>query len=432
MANEYRTGNRTIREERMSDKPTRGRLRRCVSRIRGRCGLAWRRAIGSVRHTAPRRTLATLGGLTLAVAIVVVVSGLAIGMTGVTTLGDDETYWIVPEAEGERSPLVAAADPQFGGAHEAREIIAERDGVESVTPLLIDVLPLETSDGEREHIVVVGIIPDTTGESPLGLSTEGMTAGAPYYGSGSYDGQWTGEAVLSEGAATRLGASTGATLDIAQRGERNFTVAGIAEGEATGLFGTTPIAMVHLAELQSILGADTSDQADQFAVEASDPSALESVYENAAVLSSSELFVQQVTDSDVAMALGLGGLVVGLLVGVLFLVTSMALEVVGNRREMWSLAAIGVSRRARLWFVGGQSMILVLVGGVLGGGLGLLGLRLVNVGAGTYTDTGSVAATHPLLGGYGLGVALVIGVLTLPILWGVLSYFEGSLGGRRG
>lgn len=374
--------------------------------------------------------MATVAGVALAVALVVVVSALAVGLSGpVAGIGGDETYWILPEADGDRSPLVAADDPQFGDAHTTKEIIEDLEDVEAVTPLLLEILQVQTADGDPAYIAVAGIIPTADGSSPIGLETDSMTPGSPYVS----DGQWTGEVILSEGAADQLDARTGDELSVVGQEDHDFGVTAVGTQTGDDLFGTTPVAFVHLGELQHVVGAGDADLADQFAVTGADPETLENVYQQADVVSSSELALQQVAESDVAVALGLGGLAVGVIVGVLFLATALTLQIAGDRRRLWSMTALGVGRPARLWLFGGQALVLVGLGGVVGSLLGYVGIYATNAfGSAVMGTGGPVAVAHPIFLVYGVGVAVIIGILTLPILTGVLVHVERMEGEPRG
>ncbi|MDZ7730422.1 MAG: hypothetical protein U5K37_05145 [Natrialbaceae archaeon] len=212
-----------------------------VTRFVGRCGLAIRRFKVRATVQAPWRTWTAIVGVALSVAILLVVTGLALGIAGPAGgTGDGQTYWIVPESSNDGSLLVSSSSTRFGVAHESIELIERIDGVRYATPVLVEIMPVESPDGTREHVAVIGIVPQD-GASVFGLSTEGLTPGTPFYADGQYDGEWTGDAVVSLGAAELTGASEGTSLaPVSAEGDREFTIRRIDRSGSSGIFRTFP------------------------------------------------------------------------------------------------------------------------------------------------------------------------------------------------
>lgn len=404
-----------------------------LHRWRGRVGLAWRWVRSQALETAPKRTWMSVVGVAMAIALLVSVTGLAIGIASpMAGAGGDNEYWIVPETSGESSPLVAADEPQFGSAHAANERLLEHDHVETSTPLLMQVVLIESDSGATEYVVALGVIPDSASESVMGLPTAAMTPGDPYYENGSYNGTATDEIVLSDGAAALLEAEEGSELSVSGGGTtQSFTTIDVDEGDDGSVLGTTPIAILQLSELQTISGAAEHDQADQFLVQTSSTSAindLEGLYDEAEVYSSSEMTTQQVLDSDLALALSLTAVLVSIFVGTLFIATTMVFEMVGNRSQLASLHAMGIGLRSQLSLYALQTIIVTAIGGLLGGLVGLLGIRLLNLAAEQVSSVGAVAVGHPVFLVYGFAVALVIGLITIPFLG--LALWRLDVGGE--
>jgi putative ABC transport system permease protein len=80
------------------------------------------------------------------------------------------------------------------------------------------------------------------------------------------------------------------------------------------------------------------------------------------------------------------------------------------------MAAVGLSRRSRLWLVAVQGLTVTLAGGLAGIGLWLAGVGLANLVATRLLDGGVVARLHPAIGAYGVGVALLVALLAVPYL----------------
>ena len=404
---------------------------RRIRRWRGRLGLAWRWVRSRAFETAPKRTWMSVVGVAMAIAMLVSVTGLAVGMAApMTGSGATDEYWIVPETDADSSPLVAAENPEFGQAHAANEQLLEREGVEASTPLLMEVVRVETESGAAEYVIAVGVIPGASGGSVAGLSTGAMTPGDPYY-EGS-DGAMTGEVVLSEGAAELLEAKEGAALSVSGGGStRSFSVVDVDSGEG-GVLGTTPVAVMQLSELQTITGAAEHDQADQFLVETTGEATaadLEGLYDESEVRSSGEMTTRQVLDSDLALALSATAVLVSIIVGLLFIVTTMLFELTGDRSQLTTLHALGIGIRSQLSLYSLQTGIVTSVGGVVGGVFGLLGIRLLNAAAVRTSSVDAIAVGHPLFLAYGIAVSLVIGLLTVPLLG--LALWRLDVGGER-
>jgi putative ABC transport system permease protein len=392
------------------------------SRWIGIIGVGLRRAITRATRTNRRRVAVSVFGVVVAISLLVVVTGIAIGVGAGTTVYDDETdYWIVPESDTAESPLLSTDGPQFGSVHEATGRITSIEGVDAATPILSQIYRVEANDS-GEYVLVFGIINEPELETVLGLDTASLTQGDPYHASGDP----TDELVLSSSAAELLGVSEDDTVTIRNT---DFTVTAVSERSGSTV-GNVPAALVHLSELQAITGADTYDQADQFVVKTQSPgvkSELEGVYPESAVYSRSEMIVSQTLDSDLSLALSLTSFIVSIVIGTLFVVTTMGLEIVADSRDLMTLSAIGISTRSQLGIVGMQIFTTVGIGGLLGGGVGLGAVTLVNQVAIRTLTSEPIALFHPLLGVYGFAVSIVVACVSVGYLLFLTRRVTGSV-----
>jgi putative ABC transport system permease protein len=390
----------------------RNRFRRWV----GLFSIGIRRTISRATHTARQRTIFSILGVTIAIALLVVVTSIGVGLaTGTTVYDDDIDYWIVPDGDGGNSPLIATDGVQFGSVHETNDRIMAIDGVTASTPVFSTVLRVE-SETSDEYVFVVGVIKTPGIDRVAGVETAGLTAGDPYYAQGRYDGERTGDIVLSDGAAELLDASEGS--DVRINGEASFTVRDVSQTQA-GAVGDVPTALVHLSELQVITGGSRSDQANQFVVKTNSPGvdeALTEVYPESSVYSRGQMLASETTGSDLPLALALTAFVTSVAIGILFVVTTMGLEIVADRRQLATMSAIGLSTRSQLGIVGVQTVATTGIGGVFGGLLGLGVIRLTNEIAVRTITTEPIALFHPGFVGYGIAVAVLIGVSSLGYL----------------
>jgi putative ABC transport system permease protein len=171
-----------------------------------------------------------------------------------------------------------------------------------------------------------------------------------------------------------------------------------------------------LAELQTITGVESGDQADQILVSTNDPSVrsdIERLYPGTDVVSRTGLAGRELSTSSLPLAMAVSSFLVALTVGVLFVATMMGLELTSNRRYIAMLGAVGFSTRSRSLVVFAETLSISVLGGVIGIGVGAGGIVALN--RATRETVGvAVARFEPLLLGYGLGVAVLIGVLAAP------------------
>ena len=383
-------------------------------RLGALAALAVRRVLGRFR-TSPARVSMSTVGVALAVGLMVSVTAISLGLASESVVASEETdYWIVPEESNVQSLAVSTGSVQLGDVHRASAHIGADDRVEYAVPVLLELVPVaDAVTGEREYVLVAGVVSRPEAEL-LGLSLRPLTPGDPHYANGSYDGPRTGEAILNEAGATSLNASAGTTLESPRTPNRSFSVVNVSAGGTSTAFGTVPVAVVHLSELQAVTGSAAGDQADQILVSTDDRSvrgSLERSYPRTTVVRSNGLAAQRVSTSNLPLAIAVSGAATAVLVGVLFVATLMGLAVSGDSESLGALAAIGLSRRSRSVLVAVETVTVAVLGGACGLVLGMLGIVAIN-GAGRATlGLEPVATFDPLLVGLAAGVALLIGVL---------------------
>lgn len=385
-----------------------------VRRLWSLCGIARQRVAGRAR-IAPQRVALTVAGVALAIGLMVSVTGIAFGLASQSVVESEEVdYWIVPEGASTESVVVSTGGLQLGDVHATARTIDADDRVEYATPVMISLLSFQDAATDvQRYILTVGIVPQPDIDV-LGLSATPLTSGDPYFNSGSYDGQWTGELVMNDAAGTVLNASTGTTLNSSRAPNRSFTVVNVSESQATGVGGTVPVALMHLSELQALSGAQSGDQANQILVSTNNRNvrgSLTDQYPRTQVVERSGLSAQEVSTSNLPLAVALAALISAVVVGVLFVTTLMGLEVNASRQELGMLAAMGFARRSRSLVIAVETVLLSLVGGILGIGLGSLGIIGINTFGVETLGLGTIALFDPLMAVYALGVAAVIGVI---------------------
>lgn len=385
---------------------------------------SWRRLAGVVRlsvHLTVRRVMESrqiafaVVGVALAIMLMVTVGGVALSLvSGATVHGEDVDYRIVPAESTVTSIAVPVGGPKLGGVHETAEGLSRDPRITYVTPVDLLVLPVSNPAAERqEYVVFLGVIP-AEGASVAGLSLSALRPGDPHYANGTYEGEWTGEMVVSEPAGKLLDATPGTTLRVDGAGgsNRTFTVVNWQEPDLSSGAGALPIVVVHLAELQTVSGGNRADQADQILVRTDDPSVRADIgrlYPRTEVVASGDPAVGALSRSGLPLAVAVTALVTALTVGTLLVGTMMGLEVLDDRRSIATLAAVGFSERSRVLLVLLEVLVVAVLGGALGVVLGFGGISLTNATSEWYLGV-TVATADPRLAGAGLAVSLLIGL----------------------
>ena len=355
-------------------------------------------------------------GVALAVALMVSVTGVAVGLAaGSTVQSEGVDYWIVPEGGSASSIAVSVEGPRLGAVHSTTETITADDRVTFATPVQLQIMRVQNGN-TSEYVLLAGIIAPDSSEEVLGLPTDALTVGDPHYADGAYDGPWTGEAVLSQAAADLLKAEAGTSLRLAET-NRSVSVTTVADGDVSTGVGPVPVALVHLSELQTITGTAPGDQADQILVSTNDPgveSLLANVYPETEVLTKSGVGGTDISSSSLPLAVAVAALLASIGIGVLFVATLMGLDIIDNRATIAAQGAMGFSQRSQTLIIAAQVLTIASLGGAVGTLLGLGGIAAINAGSANLLGVNGVAQFHPLLLAYGPVVAILIGLLATP------------------
>jgi putative ABC transport system permease protein len=346
----------------------------------------------------------------------VAVSGVSLGLASQSVIESEGVdYWIVPEQAGVESIAVSTGGLQLGDVHATSADIESDSRVSYSTPVLLELLPIEDGNtGDRTYILAAGVVPQP-GVEIMGLPAGDLTPGDPYYDNGTYNGTWTGEVVMNDAASTVSNTSIGDSVTLIRSSQnRSLRVTNVSTGGTQTGGGTIPVMVMHLSELQSLTGATNGDVADQLLVSTNDRSvrsALEGRYPGTTVVTRSGISAQSVSGSNLPLAVAVAAFISAVVVGVLFVTTLMGLEVSADRQQLGALAAIGLSSRSRSLLVATETVVISLIGGVVGIGVGIVGIMGVNRFGVAVFGVDAVAVFEPILGGYALAVTLLIGLV---------------------
>lgn len=332
------------------------------------------------------RSLLTMLGIAIGVAAVIALSGMAEGIAeGYASFAGGSGGDLLV-MQGDTVDLsVSSVDDQIG------QRIAQLAAVENVSGIIFNIVPLE---------------------------------GIPYFSVGGYDpGQVAiqrfkiieGESlssdkqvILGRQAASNLKKSLGDTIKLH---EAPFRIVGIYEtGESFEEGG----AVISLADAQVIFKKPR--QVTFFEIQVRDPTQvnavqtrIEQIFERGITVSrASDVGDQQLLVQSLR-AMGWGISLIAVLIGGLGMMNTMIMAVFEQTREIGVLRAVGWRRNRVMRMVLSQSLVLSLTGGLIGVGLGLGLIRLVNLTPAVSSLAPGVVRAPILI--QGMGVALMLGLI---------------------
>lgn len=351
----------------------------------------------AIRNLLRRPGRAVMTGAAVAISM-----ALLISMTSVSEGIKDSAEGPLLES---REDLVIAPDQgMIEGAHGKAARISGWEEVDFATPVLysdlrIELPPKNAGDPSRPKTVeAFGVVPgefwDLMGEEERKRFDPDQWfehGDDPHFGSGAYDGEFTGEIMLSKNLA-KEGLSVGDQVPALGTNDRTFDLRLVGffdhEFSGVGYIGDLSFAICHLSELQNMSGlaveADGDgvrviDLADGLSVALTReavragregavaeriretwPEHKDDVYTKEDQL---ELIRQETVLAEV-FYLAVGS--VSMFIGMLFVATIMIVSVLERTREIGMLRAIGLSRRTVFNQVMTESMVIVLVGALIG------------------------------------------------------------------
>lgn len=398
----------------------RGRL----ARWRGLIGVAWRRVHHRLGRDGSRQTLVAVIAIALPVALLLLITSVTLGLAADPAAGGDTDYWIVPEGKG--SAVIAVDNTRLGDTHATAAELTGRTDVTHASPVLANFISVPDSEESTVRVLAIGIIPGPEHPDIAPLPTDDLEPGDPYFANGTYNGSWTGQAVLSESASRELAIDLRESFSPSGT-DRQFTAAAV-EPPATAGLSQFPVMIVHLSELQAIIGATSGDTADQLVVVAdgsqSTKQALAGAYPSTTVETRGGVASSGGGEQGLPAAMALAALIIALTTGTLLVSTAFGFELAADNRSRQIFSALGIAGRSRAAIVGSELGVIAVYGGGIGVGLWAIGGVVINYI--TMSRFGApVASLNLQFIGYGFGVAAVIGVLSLPYLL-IISYRAGG------
>ena len=285
------------------------------------------------------------------------------------------------------------------GREAAEKLENDSANISFASPMLISSLGLRYQD-KWYPVIAIGVIPEKTeqfltAEKTIRLFGLEMkfnewfeTPGDPHYNN-SYKSDYTGEILISDNLFKEIGTQMGDVFSVgSENSHENFTIAGTFGSPLSGggIFGKIfqGILMMHLSELQSLVGAhvvpDTGKVEDRISSiiisvrdNKKDSSDIDDIamelrndYPFYSVLTKSDQFARVEQRSDIADIFYTSAGTVSLVIGLLFVACIMVINVYERQKEIGVLRAIGISKKTIFTQVFLESFVLIAVGACVG------------------------------------------------------------------
>jgi putative ABC transport system permease protein len=311
------------------------------------------------------RTTLTVAALMIGVAMIVITRGMTDSFRG-----DLET-WIHAYVGGDL--LVTSSAPMRSQVMRRLEAIP---GVEAVTPMRTLEVAWQTPDGKTEDLVFMGVDTETYDKvTSFVFSDSQVDADEAYKKLSEGNGLF-----ISSVLAEKYGLNAGDTLRLRTRsGEQDFTIAAVVinfynqglavQGNWQDMrrYFKTSEAGAYLVKLADGYGATEVQQRiqDTYADR-----------ENLSIASNQSLINQVLTLLNQAYSMFDVMAIIALLVGALGVVNTLTMNVLERSQEIGMLRSIGLTRGQTTVMVLAESLLMGLIGGVLGLGFGILLTRI--------------------------------------------------------
>jgi putative ABC transport system permease protein len=256
-------------------------------------------------------------------------------------------------------------------------------------------------------------------------------------------GGGVGEILLSERAATALGAAAGDTIEAAARAgfdaPERYRVVRVYRPAAdpVEVGRDTRFVRLHADDLERL--AEQPDQVQRFVIRLRDPARATEVRDR---LNADGTGFDAYTSQELAEKNSGTFVVIArfqraiawltLAAGAVFLITLMVLKVEERRRDLAALSLLGISRRTIIGGLVLEAVLVALAGGIAGVGLGALSSAGINAYFRAYYRTDLVfSAVSPATAAAAVAVALPLGVAAAAVAaWRLLGQRELTRGAR--
>ncbi len=364
------------------------------------------------------RTIFTASAVAVAVSMAILLVSIGVGLKqGTAAMYEGSVdYWIMPKESSVTDIVSSSEKTMLGNVHQSIGKILSNPDIKGATPVLNRLLYASSPGRSPKVILGMGIIP--AGTDTLPVAVQDLTPGDYHFTNSA----WSGEAVINEKTAKLLELKVGDTMRLGasasglNNSNNSFRVMGIIS--ETG-YSISPIAVLHLSELQELTGNLKGDRANYIIARGSGSmDYIRGLFPDALVLSNAEYSVYNVASDKKILATAIAVSAISALIAVLFISSTMVLSINEKKQEFALMKAIGISQRSIAKMVLYESIILSLIGGIMGILLSRIGQEILNMSAYRFFEAGQVSVVSPVLQLGGVVIALAAGVLSglIPVI----------------
>ena len=364
------------------------------------------------------RTIFTVSAVAVAVSMAILLVSIGVGLKQGTASMYEESvdYWIMPKDSSVTDIISSSEKTMLGNVHQSTGMIYSNPDIKVATPVLNRLIYASSPGNSPKVILGIGIIP--AGAETLPVSAQDLTPGDYHFTNNT----WTGEAVINEKTAKLLGLKVGDTMRLGtatsslNNSNNSFRVMGIIS--ETG-YSISPIAVLHLSELQELTGNLKGDRANYIIAQGSGSlDYIRGLFPDALVLGNAEYSVYNIASDKKILATAIAVSAISALISILFISSTMVLSINEKKQELSLMKAIGISQSSIAKMVLYESVILSLLGGIMGILFSRLGQEVLNISAYRFFGAGQVSVVNPMLQLGGIAIALAAGILSglIPVI----------------
>lgn len=403
-----------------------------LSRWRALFGIA----VSQLRHERFRTVLAVVG-IAMAVLASVLLASVGVGVVETGQQKFDQSgrdIWVTGGPVELRPASVGGFQNSLVDAHEMERNLEARDDIRSANPFVFQTLYLSTDLDEYDTIVGVGS--ESQGGSVSFSAGGPIEGGDTHYANGSYDSPMHHEVIIDDRIASQYDLEVGDSVylggTLAVAAENEFTVVGISSTYSQ--FVGAPTVVMPPSEIQTLSGTTASDRATMMSLQVESgheveatATALQEDYSAYTFRTNREQLQAVLSEQAVVLASGAGLIGLAIVAGVLLLL-NLQLSFVNRHRETFgALAALGTSHASLGVVVLTNTIVLGVIGGLVGILLAVPSLWGVNQVAAALSGFEGVVSVTPeiLLGGFGLSLVVSLaGGVTATLYLGRLNPLE--------
>jgi putative ABC transport system permease protein len=261
-----------------------------------------------------------------------------------------------------------------------------------------------------------GIIPDS-----ISLTENVLTKGDPYY----YGENYTREVTINTGLSKLLGAKKGEYIYLggsasSLKNSTPFLVMAIVDSPE---LSSSPVAILHLSELQELTGNLKGDRANRIIVNGNDLlPMLQSLFPDATILSEAEYLAHNIFDDKRILATAMAVTIVSFILSMLFISSAMFISINEKQKEFAVMRAIGISDWSIMKIVVYESVLISISGALAGLIIGYTGRYILNFALAQILGTNLNFTINPVI---------TVVVLFSAILAGLVSGIIPAVIGNR-